>query len=243
MQSEKERRALMRRIWQLNLESEEGQYRLRQFGKPWLVENFYRPELAHLPSHELRVTFPDGRRAADIPIWERAQRFRQSIPYLYQLAHMAREKALSWRDFKVGTGLLAFKDGQPNDRAWHTFSGMNVKHAPNMRPTCSEPIAINSAYAEGYSLAIGMVIIGELREEDIGHILTLHPCRDCRWFMHGHPIIDRHTLILTVKPNFWGFNYSTHPPSKLGYKDDWYELRSVGQLLSLHGRISKDDFS
>ncbi|HVU75677.1 MAG TPA: hypothetical protein VHD38_02495 [Candidatus Paceibacterota bacterium] len=240
MQTEKERRALMRRIWRLNLESDEGRYRIERFGQPWLVENFYDPALAHLPQHELRITFPDRRKAADIPLWERAQRFRQSIPYLYHQARLAREKGMSWRDFKVGTALLAFKSGQRHDEAWKTFSGMNTKHAPNMRPTCSEPIAINGAYAEDYSLVIGMVVVGELREEDIGHILTLHPCRDCRWFMNQHPLIDRHTLVLTVQPNFWGFGYWKDRPSRF---QNPYELRTVGQLLELHRRISGDDFS
>jgi hypothetical protein len=39
MQTEKERRALMRRIWQLNLDSDEGRYRLERTEQPWYSSN------------------------------------------------------------------------------------------------------------------------------------------------------------------------------------------------------------
>lgn len=242
-EKDSERRALMRRIWKLNLDSDEGRFRLQRFSEPWLVENFYMPELAHL-NHELRVKFDSHRTIDQLPRWERVQRFRQSIPYLYHRAQIALDKGMSYRDFKVGTALLAFKEHQPHDLAWKAFAGMNTKHARNMRPVCSEPIAINAAYAENFSLVIGMVIVGDLREEDIGKILTLHPCQDCRWFMDGHPLIDRNTLILTVPPRFHGFGYWSSdwdPQNRVTKKI--FELRTAGQMLDLHRRISGDDFT
>ncbi len=242
MANEKVRRALMRHIWSLNVHSEEGRWRLDRFGEPWRVENFSDPALAHLGS-DLRIVFPEKRRVEELPIWERVQRFRQSIPYLFRQAMMAREKGMSYRDFKVGTALLAFKAHQPHDTTWKVFSGMNTKHAPNMRPTCSEPIAINAAYAEDYSLIIGMVVVGDLREEDIGQLLTLHPCHECRWFMHGHPLIDRHTLVLTAPPDFRYFSYSDRMPDPLRFNSRLrYEVRTVGQLLNYHRTRSGDDF-
>jgi cytidine deaminase len=244
MTYEKERRALMRRIWKLNVSSEEGRFRLQRYGYPWLVENYYDPALVHI-GNDLRIKFESHRRVDQLPLWERVQRFRQSVPWLFHEARLAWAKGMSYRDFKVGTSLLAFKAGQEHEKSWGIFSGMNTKHAPNMRPTCSEPIAINAAYAENYSVVLGMVVVGELREEDIGHIATLHPCKDCRWFMHGHPMVDSHTLVLTTSPNYWGFGY---------YKDEFprsrmyrrfgkeYEIHTVGQLLRKHQKISGDDF-
>jgi cytidine deaminase len=150
---------------------------------------------------------------------------------------------MSYRDFKVGTALLAFKEYQQHEDSWKVFAGMNTKHAPNMRPTCSEPIAINAAYAENFSLVIGMVVVGELREEDIGHILSLHPCRDCRWFMHGHPLVDHNTLVLTANPTLDILAYYKRRVSNRGTNNrNVFEIRTVGQLPRLHQKISGDDF-
>jgi cytidine deaminase len=238
---EKERRALMRRIWNLNVTSEEGRYRLRSYGNPWLVENFYEPEVAHL-GHELRINFDSRRTARQLPMWERVQRFRQSIPYLYREACAAREKAMSYHGFKVGSAALAFKNYQFHSDAWKVFAGMNTKHARNMRPTCSEPITINAAYAENYSLIIGIVVVGELREEDVGKLLTLHPCQDCRWFMYGHPLIDWHTLVLTAYPEPSHLGYYSARIEDWGWNKKMFEIRTVGQLLRMHRRVSGDDF-
>jgi cytidine deaminase len=209
-QKELERRSLMRSIWNLNINSDEGSYRIDRYGDPWLVENFYPEEL---------------------PRWERFQRFRQSAYYLYLEAVRARGKALSYRNFNVGSALLAYKPAKEHRDAWGMFSGANTKHAPNMRPTCSEPISISSAYMKDFTRVIGIVIVGELREEDeLAGLKTLHPCHECRWFMHDHPLIDDDTLVLTVSP-----------PERAGFERK--ELRTVRQLLSLHRRISGDDFN
>jgi cytidine deaminase len=138
--------------------------------------------------------------------------------------------AMSYRDFNVGVSVLVVGP-YPGNRSlvWHAFTGMNTKHAPNMRPVCAEPIAINTAYAHGFRLVVGIVVVGELREEDVGVIRTLHPCRDCRWFLHDHPIIDKNTLVL-----------SAMPPENGGFETR--EIRTLGKLLDLHTRISGDDF-
>ena len=241
MQNEQERRTLMRQIWNLNIGSEEGRYRLEYYGQPWLVENFYEPVVGDF-RRDLRIKFDSKRTANQLPIWERVQRFRQSIPYLYRRACEARDRGMHYSDFHVGSAVLAFKDWQPHDNAWKVFVGMNTKHARNMRPTCSEPIAINAAYAEDYSRVIGIVVVGELREEDIGQLLTLHPCKDCRWFMHGHPVIDEHTLILTAYPDSRALGYYNTSAPRWASKKKMFEIRTVRQLLGLHRRISRDDF-
>lgn len=232
---DKERRELMRRIWKLNLKSEEGRYRINRYGTEWLVENFREPSLGHL-GQDLRIHFDSYREAKDIPNWERVQRFRQSARTLYEGASMARELGMSYRGFKVGSAVLAFRPRHNHTDSWRVFTGMNTKHARNMRPTCSEPIAINAAYAEGYTLIVGMVVVGELREEDRGVIKTLHPCQECRWFMHGHPIVDKNTIVMTAKPNC--SHYSGARARKVGVR----EVTKVSELLRLHRRISGDDF-
>jgi cytidine deaminase len=231
--TEQERRSLMRKIWDLNVNSDEGSYRLNRYGEPWLVENFYKDGV------DTRVRFDHlyPRTAEELPRWERFQRFRQSAYYLYQEAIRARGKALSYRNFNVGSALLAYKSGVEHREAWGMFSGANTKHAPNMRPICSEPISINSAYMKDFTRVIGIVIVGELREEDEqAGLKTLHPCQECRWFMHDHPLIDDDTLVLTAKP----------PVDAMSEKEggfDVREIRTVRQLLSRHQRTSGDDFN
>ncbi len=217
-------RSQMRRIWGKNCNSEKGRERAK-FGQPWLIENFY------ADGEDERVKFEDcyPRHGKGIPRWERFQRFRQSAEFLYHQAVGARNLAMSYRDFNVGSSVLAFKYGKEHSMSWSTFNGMNTKHARNMRPICSEPIAINGALADGCELIIGIVVVGNLREEDV-NIKTLHPCQECRWFMHGHPLIDADTIVLTAMP-----------PEDGGFAQR--EVRTVKQLLKLHGRISGDDFS
>lgn len=216
-------RSLMRAIWSKTISSEIGQHRLRNFGQPWLVENWIDDD-----GHETRVQFDSGRVAMQIPFWERAQRFRQSAQYLYHQALAVKNLGMSYRDFTVGSAALAFREHVPHFASWQVFTGMNTKHARNMRPVCSEPITINAAYASGYALIIGIVVVGQLREEDI--TATLHPCIDCRWFMSEHPLIDRDTFIMTVTP--------PGPDSPM-----IREVTTFGRLLKLHRRISGDDFT
>jgi cytidine deaminase len=215
----------MRRIWDKNCTDEFGRQRVR-FGKPWLVENF------QFGGEDDRVKFDHlyPRHGKDIPLWERFQRFRQSAKFLYDQAVGARHLAMSYRNFNVGSSALAFSYSREHSYAWSVHNGMNTKHGRNMRPICSETIAVNAAHAYGCELIIGIVVVGNLREEDIDVIETLHPCQDCRWFMHGHPLIDGNTLVLTAMP-----------PENGGFAKR--EIRTVKQLLSLHKRISGDDFS
>lgn len=151
----------------------------------------------------MRIRFDDGRKKEELPLWERRQRFIQAKKFLYNRAVTARSKASSWRDFHVGTALLTFRSGWLHEDSWSVFTGMNIKHAENMRPTCSEPIAVGATIMEGYDLIVGMVVVGQHREEDIGVTKTLHPCRDCRHLLYGYlyeddpmlQVVDEQTII------------------------------------------------
>ncbi len=221
----KAKRALWRAIWRETTSSELGQHRLRNFGQPWLIENSVDEN-----GTEVRVQFDSGRTVANIPFWERTQRFRQSARHLYERALAAKGLGMSYRDFTVGSAALAFRPNLPHFASWKVFTGMNTKHARNMRPVCSEPVTINSAFAEDYGLIVGIVVVGQLREEDVGVTKTLHPCQECRWFMSGHPLIDQNTIVMTAQP-----------PESGGMAVR--EITTVGRLLRLHRRISDDDFA
>lgn len=222
----------MEEIWRLTTSTDAGQQRLAKSSEPWLIENALRPD-----GKELRIKFPDGRSKSDLPFWERTQRFLQAKKYLYMQASIARSKASSWRDFHVGSAVLAFREGYRHEDSWGIFTGMNIKFARNMRPTCSEPIALGAAIMNGFDLIIGIVVVGEQREEDIGKFDTLHPCQDCRWCMHGYmyeenqklQIIDDHTIVHTAFPS---------ESEKAGIS----ETRSFNELLAFHRSISEDNF-
>lgn len=193
--------AQMEEIWRLTTKTDQGWLRLNRSDEPWLIENALRYD-----GSEVRVTFEDGRRREDLPFWERKQRFTQARSYLYGRAVQARSKASSYRNFKVGTALLAFRSGYRHHHAWKVFEGMNIKMAGDARSTCSEPIAIGATVLGEYDLIIGMIVVGQPREEDVGVTKTLHPCQECRRLMHGYQhetrpdmrVIDSHTIIHTA---------------------------------------------
>ncbi|MDB5264953.1 MAG: hypothetical protein JWN64_524 [Parcubacteria group bacterium] len=221
-------RSQMRFIWEKN----KGTERIRNSSTPWLVGNY----VEHDPLHtdifgqpqiiETKVEFP-SRNIRKIPRWEQYQRFRQSIEYLYWQAVRARELASSYREFNVGCALLAFRPGRVHEETWEVHRGMNTKVTRNSRPVCAEPIAISSAYAAGCSWVVGIVVVGELREEDVGRIKTLHPCDECQEFMNDKPVIRPQTLVVTALP-----------PN--GTVPGEYEIRTFKRLQQLHQTLNCD---
>ncbi|HYF28906.1 MAG TPA: hypothetical protein VEA36_00890 [Candidatus Paceibacterota bacterium] len=216
-------RALMRGIWAWS----KGTERVKRTHTPWLVENlpwvpdendtdvYGRPRI-----RDHRVEFPETRKRI-VPRWELYQRFRQSTEYLYWQAVSARELAQSYRQFNVGCALLAFRPDRPHRQSYEVHVGMNLKVAQQARPVCAEPIAIGGAHGAGCSRAIGMVIVGELREEDVDVLKTLHPCTECRLLMEDHPIIRPDTIIVTARPPVDG-------------RVPEYEIRTFKRLLEFH---------
>lgn len=200
----------------------EERVRRALFQEPWLTEHFQ-------PSSgkELNAWFPDH--TADVTWEEQHARLEISIPYLYNMACAARTRAMSYRNFNVGSAGLFFRQGFSKSNSWGVFSGMNTKHARNMRPICSEPITINGAHSQGFEVMIGIVVVGVLREEDIGILQTLHPCQDCRWLMNGHPACNDQSIVVTAMP----------PEAGGLAKQEKHTLKS---LLEWHRRNSGDEF-
>jgi cytidine deaminase len=147
------------------------------------------------------------------------------LPLLYLSAAQARTRARSYREFNVGCALLSFTSLAPEQHAYSMHVGMNVKIEKDARAHCAEPFAIVSAEAAGCTHAIGMVVVGELREEDVGICTTLHPCAQCRLFMQNSPLIRPETLIVTA-----------HPP-KDGAPGH-HEVRTFKRLVEFHERLT-----
>ncbi len=86
---------------------------------------------------------------------------------------------------------------------------MNTKVTEDGRNICAEPIAINAAYAAARTEIIGIVVVGNPREQDTAR--TLRPCEHCRALMKSHPLVTPRTLVV-----------SALPPSK-----PWEEIESM----------------
>jgi cytidine deaminase len=224
--------SLMRFIWEANKHSG----RNKNHKRPWLIENYTwipnprdRDPYSNQPRvQEVKIEFSEHRRRA-IPKWEMRQRFRQSVEFLYWEAERARALANSYRGFNVGIGMLGFKPGMPHSTSWQAYMGMNTKVHRNARPVCAEPIAISSAQADGCTYVIGMVIVGDLREEDVGVIDTLHPCTECLMFMDSNITMRPDTLVITAKPPVDG-------------KPGPYEVWTFKRLYEFHRGLNPELF-
>ncbi|MCI0565943.1 hypothetical protein L0Y46_01975 [bacterium] len=133
---------------------------------------------------------------------EKKRRFYQGLETAIWQAERARSHAHSYRDFRVGAAVEAFRDDALSfPHRFRSFYGINTKILKERRPICAEPIALSSALASGYTEAIGLVIIGEPQEDEHGLLhKTLRPCRECRLFMKEHPLMRPETIIITARP-------------------------------------------
>ena len=205
--------------------------RRAMYEEPWLLNRYVdgvgREHSVHYPSED----------SYEIPWWEHSQRFRQSIPYLYQEACRARELAKSHRNFNGGTALLAYKPGVSLKNTWQVHLGMNLKPYGQMRPICSEPIALGSAMAAGCTLGIGGVVTGVPREQDEDP--ELHPCEECRPLMMH---LDGQKGF-QLPPEFWVV--CAHPQNGTGMFPDISTNRkifSLDRLLRYHGEAAFGQF-
>lgn len=171
---------------------------------PWYVEHYVhmttKPTDPYPVREEVRLEFPDFRDISDIPDWELDIRFEQSKWYLYMLACQARHRAQSYRGFKVGSAVLAFKPNVRHHESFRAFPGMNIKFSAQMRTTCSESVALGGAHAGGFDLIVGIVVVGILREEDIAVIPRLLPCDNCKELLKYHPISHSKARVFCAMP-------------------------------------------
>lgn len=164
---------------------------------------------------------------------EHTIRFEKVADILYWKAAHAREQGLHYRNpdpFQVGCAVLAFQPYtnhlRVDESQWRIFVGMNAKVALENRPTCAEVIAIQSAYASGYTDIVGMVVVGIPRAEDTTP--TLHPCEHCRPFMAKHPMLKPWVRIITALPPTEEIRKSGEPA-----EGEW-EVHTLRELLRAH---------
>lgn len=128
-------------------------------------------------------------------------------------AYAARERAISYRGFKVGCAVYAWRPYREAKEAWQvsedpadymgvrwtTFTGANMKTAEDIRPVCAEQVAVSAARMAGYTRIIGIVVVGEPQtdhDSGLSH-RTLHPCGVCRRTLAALPEVHGDTPILT----------------------------------------------
>ncbi|TSC56328.1 MAG: hypothetical protein Greene071421_217 [Parcubacteria group bacterium Greene0714_21] len=152
------------------------------------------------------------------PSWPQLRElFHEMLSQLFEEAKVAREYAVSYRDFRVGCAGLAYNT---ETGKWEIFRGANLKVSRNGRPVCAESIVVQAARARGYNLIIGLGIVAETqRDDDSGVVLdTLTPCAECRETLLAIPAMSLRSLIATATPDL-----STQ------------EVRSFGEVLKIHG--------
>lgn len=120
------------------------------------------------------------------------KKFYKLLPLLAARARRARQRAISWRNFRVGCAVLAYSA----EGRWKVFTGFNVKRAGDSRDgkVCAEVIAIYAAMKAGYDRIIGMVIVGKPEPESLP---TLRPCRECRLVFKALRMRPE-TLVVTI---------------------------------------------
>ncbi|MFA5954544.1 MAG: hypothetical protein WC817_03360 [Patescibacteria group bacterium] len=141
------------------------------------------------------------------------RRWEVSREALVQKAYDASKLAISYRDFRVGCAVLAWRprrqsaepwqiDEDPADylcNRWATFTGANLKPEKSGPKICAEQIAVNSARMAHYTRIIGIVVVGEPQSDDDSGLThdTLHPCVICRRLLAALPEMRSDTRILT----------------------------------------------
>jgi cytidine deaminase len=152
----------------------------------------------------------DPRRAIDEE--EHFRRWIAARETLVWRAYHARERAISYRNFKVGCAVYAWRPYREakepwqvdEDRVnymavrWTTFTGANLKTAENIRPVCAEQIAVSAARMAGYTRILGIVVVGEPQadhESGLTH-KSLHPCGVCRRTLAALPEVHDDTQII-----------------------------------------------
>lgn len=119
----------------------------------------------------------------------------------------AQEKAVSYRSFNVGAGVLAVRHAASYDspHGLGSYFGVNVKvDETDTINIHAEDLAVGKA-AEARADAISVLtVIGPTQEDHASgkHTHTLHPCGRCRDRLSKHPLIHPATLIVTARPDF-----------------------------------------
>ncbi len=120
----------------------------------------------------------------------------------FQRAQKARERAISYRDFKVGATALALKS---NGRQTEWFDGANIKPEPQaLTSVHAEQAALKKATNADFTAVSMIAVVGETQHDQQSgrEMVTLHPCGLCRDTFLESPLIDgQATLIASALPN------------------------------------------
>jgi len=125
----------------------------------------------------------------------------QTREHLISRAQEASQYANSYRDFQVGSAVLAFNPQATEPaNSYHVFVGANLKPAKDGPKVCAEQIAIGSAIANGYSVIIALAVTGERQPDSKSGLNppTLHPCWECRTLLRDMPQVSDDTFIITT---------------------------------------------
>lgn len=124
-------------------------------------------------------------------------------------AAAAAAQALSYRNFRVGCAVYAWKPWREGDdlanylgARWRVFTGANLKPDPDTQKFCAERSAINASRSAGYTKIIGFAVVGKPQPDDESGLThsTLHPCGVCRRTLGALPEVSGETRVLTGSP-------------------------------------------
>lgn len=138
--------------------------------------------------------------------------FVRRLPELILEADIAWCYGESWRDFKVGSCVLAW-----NGQDYRTFRGCNAKPLKDGPKFCAETIAVQSAKAYGYDTIIAIIVVGQPQKHE-EETVTLHPCWVCRTFLAATKGVSEDTIIYTVNQG-----------------DPVGERHTLAEMLAIHG--------
>lgn len=101
---------------------------------------------------------------------------------LVDRALAAAKRAQSYRGFRVGTAVLAYRSYPGPAGEFRVFVGANVKADEFSRPICAEPPPVLCALHSGFQVVVGMVVIGNRNLDHASNLNpdTLHSCGECR---------------------------------------------------------------
>ncbi len=142
--------------------------------------------------------------------WQHISSTKQAVPYLILRARIARRNSRSWRRYKVGCSLWAYRadfdhiDHPRYGERYRVFDGYNVKETEDAHLQLhAEQMAIEAARAAKYTMILLIVVCAKPQPDDKTGIAgkTLRPCKDCRRLMCTCPIVFNRTHVLTITPD------------------------------------------
>lgn len=162
-----------------------------------------------------------------ITLSEHFAQFQQRRDYMIGEALEAiRRASISYRNFLVGVCVFAFKEDAPPGEQYRIFPGANVKVLEGWDKQCAEIQACQQARIHGYTLIIGLVIVGKPQRDDRSGVepMTLHPCALCREYFQQIPEVVGETEF-----------YSTNPSQEISEAftlKELFEKHSAGRFLA-----------